>query len=411
MTLTSAEERRVCDAVDALLEDHPPATIDPAAFWGAQYDAGLAWVDFPPGLGGLGLEAGAQEMIDERLACAGAPRAQVRNLVGIQMVAPTMMRFGTPRQCARHLRPTFTCAEIWCQLFSEPGAGSDLAALSTRAELDGDHWVVNGQKVWTTLAHLADRAILLARTDVDVPKHAGLTFFLVDMRDPGVEVRPLRQITGEAEYNEVFLTDVRIPDDDRIGARGLGWKIAMSTLTSERNVVGDLTRGPAMSGLVNRLLQAWHDADRSRRTAARRDDVVRSWVEATVTRLTGERAEVSRKAGRPGVEGSLAKIAFGELSQRVHDVCVGLGGPSALLIDHYDPVQPEVFSHTGGAQDDDAVLAKALLGARALTIAGGTTEVNKNVVGERILGLPSEPRPDRDAPWRNPGVTSVGGSG
>ena len=399
MSVATDTSERVWVALEELLEQHPPAATDAQTFWAAQYDAGLAWVDFPVGFGGLGIETQAQEPVDERLASSGAPRPEVRNLVGVQMMAPTLVRFGTPEQCARHLRPTFTCSEIWCQLFSEPGAGSDLAAISTRAVRDGDDWIVNGQKVWTTLAHLADRAILLARTDPSVPKHAGLSFFLVDMRAPGVDVRPLRQITGEAEYNEVFLTDVRIPDRDRVGDPGRGWKIAMSTLTSERGVVSDLTRGPAMTGLVERLLAAWRDADDSRRTAAHRDAVVRSWVEAMVARWNGERAEASRQAGRAGVEGSLSKNAFGALSQQVLDLCIGLHGPEGLLVDHYAPVQPEVFSHTGGAQDDDAVLAKAFLGARALTIAGGTTEVNKNVVSERILGLPAEPRPDRDAPW------------
>ena len=206
------EERRVADLTDRLLAEHPPATTPPREFLGAQFDLGLAWVHFPEGFGGLGLSPKLQETINPRLRAAGAPSSGPRNPIGYGMGAPTVVTHGSDAQRTRYLRPLFTGEEVWCQLFSEPGAGSDVASLSTRAVRDGDEWVVNGQKVWTTVAHLAKWGMLVARTDPEAPKHRGMTYFVVDMQAPGVEVRPLRQITGEAEFNEVYFTDVRIPD-------------------------------------------------------------------------------------------------------------------------------------------------------------------------------------------------------
>jgi alkylation response protein AidB-like acyl-CoA dehydrogenase len=378
---------------EELLESHPPATTAPSDFWAAQFDAGLAWVEFAPGSGGLGAAVAAQQVVDERLREAGAPRNEPVNLIGIAMMAPTMVAFGTPGQRERFLRPAFACEEIWCQLFSEPGAGSDLASLTTRADRDGDDWLVTGQKVWTTMAHRARWGLLLARTDPSVPKHAGLTYFVVDMHAPGVEVRPLRQITGEAEYNEVFLTDVRVPDAHRLGPTGAGWKVAMSTLTSERLAVGPGIGSTRGSGPIAQAVELWGRLGTAERSPVLRDRMARCWIEAEVLRLTMERAEHSRRDGRPGPEGSIAKVGFGLVGQAVAALCMEISGPDALLIDHYDMVRPERFTHTG---DDLAVAAppaKVFLAAQALTIAGGTTNVNKNVLAERVLGLPPEPRP------------------
>jgi len=221
MTKDSTDlRRRVADFLAA----HDPATTDRLEFLRARYDAGLAWVSFPEGHGGLGLPRALQPEVDRLFDKAGAPDNNRRaNGIGLGMAAPTILAFGTEEQKRRFLKPLWTGEEVWCQLFSEPGAGSDLAAVATRAVRDGEDWVVNGQKVWTSGAHHARFAILLARTDPDVPKHRGLTYFLCDMTVPGVDVRPLRQITGEAEFNEVFLTDVRIPDGQRLGAEGQGW--------------------------------------------------------------------------------------------------------------------------------------------------------------------------------------------
>ena len=228
----------VDELVDGLLADFPPATTPAQQFLGEQFDRGLAWVHFPPDCGGLGLTPKDQQQAQSRLHAGGAPVAGVQNPIGYGMCAPTIVTHGTHEQKQRYLRPLFTNEEIWCQLFSEPGAGSDVAGLSTRAERDGDEWVLNGQKVWTTLAHISSFGLLVARTNPDVPKHKGMTAFLVDMRAPGVEVRPLFQITGEAEFNEVFFTDVRMPDSARIGGEGDGWRVAVTTLMNERVSIG-----------------------------------------------------------------------------------------------------------------------------------------------------------------------------
>ena len=236
MSTAAADLRqRVADFLAA----HDPATTDRLEFLRGRYDAGLAWVSFPEGHGGLGLPPTLQPEVDRLFAEAGAPDNNPQaNVIGLGMAAPTILAFGTEAQRQRFLKPLWTGEEVWCQLFSEPGAGSDLAGVATRAVRKGDTWVVNGQKVWTSSAHSARFGILVARTDPDVPKHAGLTYFLCDMTDPGVDVRPLRQITGEAEFNEVFLTDVRIPDSQRLGAEGEGWKVATATLNNERVAIG-----------------------------------------------------------------------------------------------------------------------------------------------------------------------------
>ena len=206
---------------------------------GAQFDLGLAWVHFPEGHGGLGASPKLQKTINERLAAAGAPQAYYRNPIGHGMSAPTIVVHGSEEQKKRYLRPLFTGEEIWCQLFSEPGAGSDVAGLSSRAVKDGDEWVVNGQKVWTTLAHVSSFGTLVVRTDPEQPKHKGLTHFVVDMKAPGVEVRPLRQMTGDAEFNEVYFTDVRIPDSERLDAVGEGWRVAGEGFKGVRGLAAD----------------------------------------------------------------------------------------------------------------------------------------------------------------------------
>ena len=225
-------------ACEELLATHDPTSTPPVEFAGARFDAGLAWVWFPEGFGGLGVSPDLQGIVERQLRPVGAPNDIERNVIGYGMAAPTILTHGTDEQRDALLRPLFTCEEIWCQLFSEPGAGSDVAGLATRAVRDGDEWVVNGQKVWTTLAHTARWGLLLARTDPEAEKHRGMTYFIVDMQAPGVEVRPLRQMTGDAEFNEVFFTDVRIPDSARLDAVGAGWRVAMTTLMNERVAIG-----------------------------------------------------------------------------------------------------------------------------------------------------------------------------
>ena len=385
------ERDLVLDRVEKLLADHPPAATEPAEFWGAQFDAGLAWVQFPEGQGGLGVDRDLQHLVHHRLDQAGAPRPEPINLIGISMAGPTIAEHGTPEQQQRYLRPAFTCAERWCQLFSEPGAGSDLASLSTKAVPDGDGWVVTGQKVWTTMAHRADLGLLMARSEPDQPKHAGITYFICDMHAPGVEVRPLRQITGDAEYNEVFLDEVRIPDSQRLGPRGAGWRVAMSTLMNERTGLSSMIGSRRGDGLIGPALDAWSGVAAADRTPVDRDRLARLCINADVLRFTFERAEQAQRRGEPGPAGSLVKLAFGALGREVSEFCVDVAGPAGALIDHYDMVQPELFTLPGEQDLDNA--AKALLMSQSLTIAGGTTHINKNILAERVLALPAEPRP------------------
>ncbi|SDC12480.1 acyl-CoA dehydrogenase family protein [Actinokineospora iranica] len=387
-----SEELR--ERVAALLAAHDPATTDRLEFLRARFDAGLAWVHFPVGLGGLGAARGDQRIVDEELAKAGAPDNNPRRIgIGLGMAAPTILAFGADEQKRRFLRPLWTGEEVWCQLFSEPGAGSDLAALGTRARRDGDDWVVTGQKVWTSTAHTARWAILVARTDPDVPKHAGMTYFVCDMTDPGVEVRPLRQITGEAEFNEVFLTEVRIPDAHRLGAVGDGWRVAQTTLMNERVAIGGRPV-PREGGMIGVVADAWR-ANPERRTPEAHDRLVKLWVESEALRLAGTRLRQQLAAGSPGPEGSAMKLAFARLAQTLSGFEVELLAEDGLRYDDWTLRRPELVDFTGREA------GYRYLRAKGNSIEGGTSEILRNIIAERILGLPSEPRVDKDVPWKD----------
>lgn len=387
---TDPDQARVTEAVDRLLAEFPPATTSPRAFLAAQFDAGLAWVHFDEGVGGLGVRQQLQRVVQERLAAAGAPHPYYRNPIGYGMGAPTVYTHGTADQRERYLRPLFTGEEVWCQLFSEPGAGSDVAGLSCKAVRDGDEWIINGQKVWTTLAHLAKWGMIVARTDPQAPKHKGLTYFVVDMEAEGVEVRPLYQITGEAEFNEVYFTDVRIPDSDRLAEVGEGWRVSLTTLMNERVSIGGNVP-PRGSGFIAEAVKAWRATDRT--DGARKDELMALWVRAEVLRLTNWRAAQMRSVGTPGPEGSIGKVAFAELNKEVTEFTVRTLGPSGMLLPGgYPMTRPE----TTMAFDSPG---KAFLRVRANSIEGGTTEVMKNILGERVLGLPGDVRVDKDRPW------------
>jgi alkylation response protein AidB-like acyl-CoA dehydrogenase len=347
-------------------------------------------VAFPEGLGGLGLGPKLQRAVEDLLREAGAPSLGLRNPIGEGMAAPTIVAHGSDDQKQRYLRPIFTGEEVWCQLFSEPGAGSDVASLSTRAVRDGDEWVVNGQKVWTTLAHVARRALLVARTDPEQPKHKGLTYFVLDMDQPGVEVRPLRQITGDAEFNEVYMTDARIPDSERLGEVGEGWRVSLTTLMNERVSIGAGV-APRGGGPIGEAIRVWRESGRD--DPVLRDRLARLWIAAEVTRLTNVRAAQARSLGTPGPEGSIAKIAFAELNQRIYEFCVDALGPGGMLYGSYEMKRPDEAALYGGD------VRKMFLRARANSIEGGTSEILRNVVGERVLGLPGEPRVDKELPW------------
>ncbi|MCV7408897.1 acyl-CoA dehydrogenase [Mycobacterium florentinum] len=381
--------------IQALLDEHDPATTEPRDFLGAQFDAGLAWVHLPQGFGGLGLPRKAQETVNARLFAAGAPvGGTAKNFIGMGMAAPTIAAFGTDEQKRKFLRPLFTGEQVYCQLFSEPGAGSDLAGVATRAVRDGDDWIVNGQKVWTSMAQHAQMAILVARTDPTVPKHAGLTYFLCDMTQPGVDVRPLRQITGEAEFNEVFLTDVRVPDANRLGAVGGGWRVATTTLNNERVAIGASSGVPREGGMIGKITRAWRD-EPGLRNAAMHDELMRLWVEAEVLRLAGERLGQQAVAGQPGPEGAGMKIAFAKLAQALSGFDIELHAESGLQYDDWTMRRTEVVDLIGREP------GYRYLRARGNSIEGGTSEILRNTISERILGLPGEHRVDKDAAWKD----------
>jgi alkylation response protein AidB-like acyl-CoA dehydrogenase len=402
---TSAEEITV--AVNRWLDEHlPTAWRDAAERGGAaairqvrsrqDYEewyplfghSGLVASTWPVAYGGLGLTVPQARMVEECLAPFNLGRL---NPLGLNLAAPALFAHGTEEQRLRYLPPIVRNEEVWCQLFSEPGAGSDLASLATSAERDGDEWRVTGQKVWTTWAHLSDFGVLLARTDPTVTKRRGITYFLIDLHQPGVEVRPLPHITGEVDFNEVFLDQARVPDAQRVGAVGDGWRVANATLSGERQMVSG-----AGSGGVDRI--GGSGSERLIRQAREPDadpvmhqDLMQVFSEERIRSWTNQRVRAGLRAGRPpGPESSIGKVHQGGLNQRIQLLATDLLGADAIAWESDAPSYAESLPYE----------VKGMLRSRANTIEGGTTEVNKNIVAERVLGLPREPDPWRDAPWR-----------
>ncbi len=396
-------EEEVRERVRALLKEAHPDKTDQFTFRGKQFDHGLAWVHFPKGYGGLGISPGMQTIVADELHRNAKTTYDdmAINPIGIGMGAPTVLTHGTEWMKTNLLRRIFTGEDIWCQLFSEPGAGSDVAGLATRAVREGDYWKVNGQKVWTTLAHVSRWGMLLARTNPDAPKHSGMSYFLLDMKSPGVDVRPLYQITGEAEFNEIFLTDVQVPADRIMGKEGEGWKVAITTLMNERTAIGGATarRG---GGAIGVLVDLWKSRAPAMYSAAHetvmRDRITRLYIESELLRMTNLRARAARKAGNPGPEGSVAKLAQAELNKRIWECAMDVIGGESLVY------EPGFARRRPAANDHPSRLLQAkyqFLRSRANSIEGGTSEVMRNILGERVLGLPGEPRGDKDIPWKN----------
>jgi alkylation response protein AidB-like acyl-CoA dehydrogenase len=376
MDLTlSPQEREFRDAVREWIAEHNPGRepdgdrelFEFRRIWQrALNDRGWAGLSWPTDYGGAGATLIEQAIFFEEVARAGAP--QMANVLGLAMGGPTVIAHGTEEQKQRFLPPILSADEIWCQGFSEPGSGSDLASLKTRATRDDGGWVVTGQKVWTTYAHEAKWCMLVARTDPDVPKHRGLTYFLMDMDQDGVDVRPLVQITGEAEFNELFIDGARIPDENIVGGVGNGWPVAITTLMHERAGLAF-----ALQVSVQIALRELQDEIRGRGMAD--DPVIRQrfaqvYVEAQVLRLNAYRGLTGvMKRGAPGPEGSLGKWHWAEVNQALTELAMDVDGPAALT--------------AGG-------WTYRFLRARANSIEGGTTEILKNIVAERVLGLPRE---------------------
>ncbi|HWB68236.1 MAG TPA: acyl-CoA dehydrogenase family protein [Mycobacteriales bacterium] len=378
------------DAVDAG-DDGKLATLrdgwDPGAWQRTIGASGYGSPLWPKEYGGLSGESWMQQIVREELTRYRLPTVSL-NLLGVGLAGPTIIEHGSEEQKRRYLPKILTAEEIWCQLFSEPGSGSDLASLSTRAVRDGDDWIVNGQKVWTSIAQAAKFGMLVARTDPDVPKHDGLTYFILDMQTPGVEIRPLRQITGSAEFNEVFFTDVRIPDANRVGEIGDGWRVARTTLMNERVTLSgvSLDRVAFLGGTRKDPWQSFLESVPDRSSPLVRDRLAQLYIEQEVKDVTSFRAAAARAAGKqPGAEGGVSKIFNAELNQRRSEAAIdaaGLGGVAWM-------------------PDDTAAEARAhmFLRARANTIEGGTSEVLRNQIAERILGLPREPDVVKGVAW------------
>ncbi len=396
--MAEVTEAEIREMTRELVADVPPDQVDQFEFRGAQFDRGLALVQFPEGLGGLGLSSRRlQTVVDAELRAASVTYHDLNiNPIGIGMGAPVVLTYASDEQKRRLLRPMYTGEEVWCQMFSEPGSGSDVAGLSSRAVRDGDEWIVNGQKVWTTLAHVSRWGMLVARSDPDQPKHKGLTYFLLDMESEGVDVRPLHQITGEAEFNEIFLTDVRIPHDRVFGEVGNGWAAAVTTLMNERVALGGGVPKKG-SGPIGDLVKLWGETRDSLDPVTRtvmRDRVTDLWSQAEALRLTNWRARDASKSGNPGPEGSVTKMMSAEMNQRIYETCMDLLGADGMVYEAgYERKRPT------GLRGPGIHPRYAFLRSRANTIEGGTSEVMRNILGERILGLPGDVRVDKEIAW------------
>jgi alkylation response protein AidB-like acyl-CoA dehydrogenase len=377
----SSEFKRRMSAASQASPEEERAHVERCKAWQRKlFDAGFAGIAVPRDYGGQGGTAAQQRAFQQEVA-----RYEIDTgvfSVGLGMVAPTLLAHATEEQKRRLIPPLLRGEEVWCQLFSEPGAGSDLAGLTTRAERDGDEWVVNGQKVWNSFAHVAEWGILLARTNWDVPKHRGITYFVVEMRTPGIEARPLRQITGVAHFNETFLTDVRIPHDQVIGEVDGGWGVAQTTLMAERTLIG----GGMGLGFRDYLELARHfertdDPEIRQRLAA-------AYSRFEILRLLGERARAAAKRGNPlGPESSVAKLAISHHVAENGDLAVAIEGAGGML--------------TGADAFENGFWQQSFLGQWGIRIGGGTEQVQRNILGERVLGLPPEPRPDKTEPFRD----------
>jgi len=373
-------------------------------------DSGWAAPSWPVECFGRGLSPEADAIVADELSQAGAVGVPVG--VGIGLAAPTLLAHGSPELKARLLRRILTGEDMWCQLFSEPGSGSDLAGLTTRADRDGDEWIVSGQKVWNTSAHHAELGLLLARTNWDATKHEGITCFAIPMQQPGVEVRPLRQMNGHASFNEVFFDDARVPAANMIGEPGDGWRVAVTTLMYERR--GAALQRPRFTAPDGRTVReaiaeadeyfatySWYPQragradlviDAARAIGVAGDPLVRQKIASVVSlqrvnQWTAARAAAARTLGRPpGPEGSLAKLAASNLARAAYDTHASIASAQGMLSG------PDSFL--------DGVVAEVLVSVPAVSIAGGTDEIQRNIIGERVLGLPKEPSVDRDVAFR-----------
>jgi alkylation response protein AidB-like acyl-CoA dehydrogenase len=342
------------------------------------YDAGFIGLTWPKESGGQGLTFVEETLLHQEMALLKAP--PILNILGVGMAGPTIIAYGTEEQKKRYPPRILSAEDIWCQGYSEPNAGSDLASLQTRAVKDGDHWIVNGQKVWTSLAHIADWMMLLARTDASAPKHKGITYFLLDMKLPGVTVKPLRQITGDAEFNEVFFDNVRVHKSQVLGGVNNGWQVGLTTLMYERLALGfglQVRLRIALDGLVDMARHVEKGGRPTTKDPILRQKIAQLWIETESLKYTGARAITKLLRGElPGPEASAGKMVWVDVHQRLQELAMEIEGPYAQLVAGSDrAIESGVWQYS-------------FLRSRANSIEGGTTEIQKNIIGERVLGLP-----------------------
>ncbi|HTO10456.1 MAG TPA: acyl-CoA dehydrogenase family protein [Candidatus Binatia bacterium] len=337
-------------------------------------EAGYVGMDWPREFGGRGAPITEMVILYQEMARAESP--QIVNRGGVSMLGPTLMKLGTPAQQQRFLKKILTAEELWCQGFSEPNAGSDLANLQTRAVLEGDHFVVNGQKVWTSMGHVADWCFLLVRTDPSAAKHKGISFLLVDMKTPGITLRPLRQITGEAEFNETFFDSVRVPKENLVGKLNEGWSVAITTLSYERDLL-TFIRHISLRNALHRLVKLTQSRGRNTDPVVRQK-IAELWIGEQALQLNGYRSLTKiLKGGAPGPEGSTSKLFWSWLDQELALTATQVIGPYSQIAD-------------GAWAPDEGQWQFYELLARGSGIRAGTTEILKNILGERVLGLPKD---------------------
>jgi alkylation response protein AidB-like acyl-CoA dehydrogenase len=359
------------------------ATAAARAFQGKLYAAGLAGLTYPVEYGGQGLSQRHEQIWREEAAGFSLPTATLAITHG--MCLPVLAEFGTPEQKSRYMADLISAKEVWCQMFSEPGAGSDVASLSTRAVRDGDEWVINGQKVWTTGAHLAERGILIARTDPEQPKHKGISMFIVEMHAPGVEVRAIKQIDGGQGFNEVFFSDAIAAAENLIPPENDGWRLATAMLMYERVAIGTGQTGGVHAERAEELI----DAARRRgiqHDSTIRQDLARLYIAEICQSVVSVRTRALLEAGKaPGPGGSIGKLAGGRIAQMAGALAIRIQGPAGVAWGAGDP--------------EGDRWSRQVVGSLSARIAGGTDEIQKNIIGERVLGLPREPSVDRDVPF------------
>ncbi|MEO6652536.1 MAG: acyl-CoA dehydrogenase family protein [Ilumatobacteraceae bacterium] len=354
-------------------------------FQGKLAEAGLAGLAYDTAYGGAGLTTEHERIW--RKVSQDFPQMTGELVISHGMCLPVLDEFGTEDQKRTYLPDNIAGRTVWCQMFSEPGAGSDVASLQMRADRDGDEWILNGQKVWTTLAHLSDYGVVIARTDPDQPKHAGISMFVVDLKAPGVEIRPIHQIDGGSHFNEVFFTDARIPVDNLIGEYNNGWRQATAMLMYERVAIGSMGAGSISQPMYELLLTAAHTAGRTDDPVVR-DQLMKIYAMETTKSLVAMRTRAEMKAGKaPGPGGSLGKLAGSVIAWRFREIAMEIAGPGSQA---WDP-----------ADDQAAALQQVVIGSFSSSIAGGTDEIQRNIIGDRVLGLPREPSIDSQVPFKD----------